>query len=460
MLNYISLYPNVYANDFNEEIIVGPQDKSIESYIILEMMELEDIENIHIEKVEIIDHQDDVDINKHMVNINYKKKDMNSIEIPTEKYIMDGRYGEVVFTIRVSTNLHSKTIVKRILYPIEHNGYYYNNGKRQKAIWQIVDEATYSQRGKNTLKSRMPIIIYQNKHRIIVDVDGNTYNTTSYSYALNAKQRKGPFKSTKKPKAKFINPVMIYSAKMGLTNTAEFFGMKDIVYFSSSYSEEDKEDMYIFELDDIYVKVFKTLFDKYELVKNFVCMCVSLKAFKDFRVNMDVIDDTEYWNCRIGMIGAAKNKNLYSFLEKGNTNMLMIEQLLNGVTRESLRLPNYYKQNIYYLIYWMITNFDDLRRFQNTDMKGKRIRKNEYIVDASLGRKLSENRNKLIERKNRSKMNTMDTLLEIFNFGSDIIISGMRNLNDLIKSDDIVNDMSFIQDLSFSNKGDIAPCIQ
>jgi hypothetical protein len=86
-------------------------------------------------------------------------------------------------------------------------------------------------------------------------------------------------------------------------------------------------------------------------------------------------------------------------------------------------------------------------------MRSKRIRRNEYIVNSSLGRKLSENVNKLIERKSRSKMNNMDTLLELFNFGSDIVVAGMRNLNDLIKTDDIVNDMDFIQSLTFSMKG-------
>lgn len=450
MLNYISLYPNPYETEFNDEIILGTQDDSIASYVIMEMMELEAIENITIEKVEVITNQDELDINNHMVNINYKKKDMASIEIPKAKYLNDGRYGEVVFTIRVATNLNSKTIVKRILIPIEHNGFYYNSGKRMKAIWQIVDEATYSQRGKITLKSRMPVIIYQNKKRQIIDVEGNAHSAPSYSYALNGKQRRG---STKKPKAKFINPVMIYSAKMGYQNTLEFFGMQGIVYIAPEYTEEELEDLYIFPLDNVFIKVHKDLFDRYDLVKSFVCMTYNMKASKDFKVDMDNLEDRKYWVCRIGMVGAAKNKNLDSFLEKGTTNILMIERLLNSVTKKSLRLPNYYKQNIYYLLYWLITNFDELRKYSNTDMRSKRIRKNEYIVNSSLGKKLSENVNKLIERKSRSKMNTMDTLLEIFNFGSDIVVAGMRNLNDLIKTDDIVNDMDFIQNLTFSNKG-------
>ena len=452
MLNYIALYPNEYQNAFNEQIILGTQDDSIASYVIMEMMELEAIENIHIEKVEVVERPDEIDINNHMININYKKKDMHSIEIPRYKYINDGRYGEVRFTIRVETNLHSKTILKRILIPLEYDGFYYNNGKRMKAIWQIVDEATYSQRGKITLKSRMPVIIYQNKRRQITDVDGNIFVAPSYSYALNGKQRRG-VASTKKPKAKFINPLMIYSAKMGYHNTLEFFGMKDIVKVEATYSDDELEDMYIFPLDDIFIKVYKNLFNKYDLVKSFVCMTYNLASPKDFRVNMDILDDTQYWVCRIGTVGAIKNKYLLSFLEKGTTNLLMIERLLNSITKKSLRLPNYYKQNIYYLLYWLITNFDDLRKYANTDMRSKRIRRNEYIVNSSLGRKLSENVNKLIERKSKSKMNNMETLLELFNFGSDIIIAGMRNLNDLIKTDDIVNDMDFLQDIAFSNKG-------
>ena len=453
MLNYVSMYPNPYSGTFNDEILLGIQDDSIADYVIMEMMELEAIDNIKILDIKIVTDQDEVDINQHMININYKKKDMSSIEIPKYKYVSDGQYGEVIFTIKVSTNLHEKIIEKRILIPLEYDGHFYANGKRMKLIWQIVDESTYSQRGKNTLKSRMPVIIYQSKKRFITDVNGENYNVISYSYALNRKQRKGVVKTAKKVKPKFINPLMIYSAKMGFHNTLEFFGMKDLVSVEPTYSEDELDTYYIFPLDKVYIKAYKKSFDQFDLVRSFVCMAYNLKSPKDFPVSMENLDDCKYWTCRIGTVGAARNKNLASFMEKGSTNMFMIERLLNTVTQKSLRLPDYYKQNIYYLLYWMITNFDELRKYANTDMRAKRIRKNEVLVNSSLGRKISENINKLIERKGRSKMNNMDTLLELFNFGSDIIVAAMRNMNDLVKSDDIVNDMDFLQDLSFSNKG-------
>ena len=126
---------------------------------------------------------------------------------------------------------------------------------------------------------------------------------------------------------------------------------------------------------------------------------------------------------------------------------------VDATTIQNLRLPMYYKSNIYYLIYWMMISFDELRTKSNIDMANKRIRKNEYIVNSSLGKKINENINRLIEKRGKSRLNSMDTLLELFNFGSDIIVSGMRNLNDLIKTDDIVNDNDFILDLAYSSKG-------
>jgi hypothetical protein len=448
MLNYIALYPNKYENEFNNEFLLSKNDTPLIDYIISTMREFEAIENIEILDYNIVTNQDEIDINQHSVNINFKKKDLSNIEIPKFKYMTDSKFSEIIFKIKVSTNLSEKIIEKRLLVPVEDNGFYLNNNKKMKAIWQLVDASTYSQRGKITLKARMPIIIYHNKHRLTTDVDGNEFILPSYSYALDTRSKR---KGSKK-KTKFINPLMIYSAKIGFNKTKKFFGMENIVYIVEEIKEKDRDLFYFFELDELFIKVDKYLFDKYDMVKSFVCMTANLRL-KEFPLNYSRLEDKEYWTCRIGYLGAIKNKNILSFKEKGNTTVYMIERLLNNVTINNLRLPKMYKNNIYFLIYWMMVNFDELKLKNNLDMANKRIRKNEYIVLSSLGKKVSENINKIIEKKSKSKMNNMETLLELFNFSSDIIVSGMRNINDLIKSDELVNDLTFLLDLTYSSKG-------
>lgn len=454
MLNYIHLYPNPHEDEFNLDFIQNRQDTPIEDYIINAMREFERISNIEIVDVKVVKDQDEVDINYHSTNINYKKKDLESIQIPKNKSIYDSRYGEVRFKIRITTNLNERVIEKRILMPMmDDTGLYVNNGKKMKAIKQLVDASIYSQRGKITLKAKMPIIIYCNKNRPIIDVDENEHLVPSFSYALEPSKGKGRKGAMGKKKVKFVNPLMIYSAKMGFTRTIDFFGMRDIVEIVGDYTEEMKEENYIFPVNELFVVVNKHLFDKYELVRSFTCMCCGLRS-KGFPLSIRDLDDKNYWIARIGFIGSVKNNNeLKSFYEKGLTMLYMIEQLLNYTTINNLRLPSVYKQNIYYLMYWMITNFDALKARNNIDMKNKRVRVNEYIVDSSLGKKINENINKFIETKSKSRMNTIDTLLELFNFGSDIIVSNMRNLNDLLKSDELVNDLTFLQDLAYSAKG-------
>ena len=90
-----------------------------------------------------------------------------------------------------------------------------------------------------------------------------------------------------------------------------------------------------------------------------------------------------------------------------------------------------------------------LRLYEPTG--GRIIYDNKVIFDKE--KKIAENINKIIEKQSKSKMNTMDTLLESFNFASDIIVNGMRNNGDLVKSDELVNDFTALQDMYFSAKG-------
>lgn len=452
MLNYIAEFPNELEDQLNMDFLDSSYDEPMENWVLAVMQDLESrVSNIDIIDYTIVGDQDDIDINNHLVNINYKKKDLSSIYIPKHKYIQKTRFYEMNFTIRVHTNRNEKTIVKRILLPTIIDGVGYINGKKMRIIWQMVDASTYSRRGQITMKSRLPNMIYCNKHKSITDAFGTEYSLPMYSYAQDSTRKRGG-RAAKKKQIKFINPLLIFMTKMGLKKTLKFWGMHDIIKVKKNYTKKDEKECRIFECNDVYVTAPITVFDREPMVQAFVAMFVLLQN-RDFPVTIDVMEDKEYWMCRLGFVGSAKNKNLNSFLEKGRTSIHMFEILTDVAAEKSLRLPDIYKSNIYYIMYWMITNFDSLKNRVNIDMANKRIRKNEAIVMSTLGRKISENLIKVIERKTKSKMNTMDTLLEIFNFDSGIILTGMRNMNDIVKSDDSSNDMAFLDKFAYTNKG-------
>ena len=448
MLNYIHEYPNPAVDEFNEDFIYGTQDITYEELVTMVMRDFETVENIEILDIELIEDQDEVDYNRHTININYKKKRLDEIEIPKNKFVADSRFAEMVFHIRITTNLNQAVITKRILIPVEENGVCLIGAKNWKPIWQLCDANTYTQRGKVTFKSRMPIIIYQTKNRLITDTSGREWNLTSHSYALDTKsKRRGA-----KKKTKFINPMMIFAAKMGMRRAIEFFDMANIIELVDAIDTDLLPLYTYFQMDNVYIRVPTQLMEEYEIVRNVVCMLVYC-ANRDFPVSWDLLENREYWVCRIGYIGSVKNKNIMSFRDKGYTTIHMIERLYDKISEKNLRLPDVYKQNVYYILYWMIMNFNTLKARNNMDMNNKRIRRHEFIVMATLGKKVSENINKLIEKKSKSKMNTMDTLLELFNFPSDIILSGMKNISDGVKNDDIVNDLTFLQELAYTSKG-------
>lgn len=450
MLNYIHEMPCPIAEEFNDRFIFGEDDTPIEDLVTLVMKDFESVRNIEILSVTTVRDMDEIDYNKHTVNINYKKKRLSDIEIPTNKFVAESRYFEMIFTIKISTNKRTVIIEKPILVPLaDEDGTYLLNSKKLWAIWQLCDANTYTQRGRVTYKSRMPIIVYQTKNRPLVDVSGREWLLTSYSYAMDAKtKRKGA-----KKKTKFINPMMIYAAKMGIHRAIEFFGMKGIVEIVKEADDKYFEDYTYFPMNDLFVRVPTKLLEEFEPVQAVCCMLI-YAANKDFPVKWDLLDNREYWACRIGYVGSVKNSNIRSFRDKGYTTIHMIERFFNEVSKKDLRIPDMYKRDIYTVLYWMIWNFDALKSKNNLDLMNKRIRRNEYIVLATLSKKVNENINKLIEKKSKSKMNTMDTLLELFNFPSDIILSGMRNyLSDVIKSDEIVNDLNFLMNLMYTSKG-------
>lgn len=444
---------NPYEKYFNMDFLTSAEDYQLEDLVVMAMKDTEVINNITIESYEINDNYEDIDYRWHDVNINFKRKDPYAIAVPNYKYMIESYYSKITFTIKIETNLNCRVIKKSILVPkMTDDGYYIINNKKAKSIWQLVEASVYTQRGKITLKSRMPIIMYKTISKDMVDTEGNLYSFKPYSYAMDASsKKKGVAKTAKRTNNKFINPFVIFSAKMGLRQAIKFMYMDSIIEIVQTM-DADKNEYAYFPLNDLYIRVAKVTLEN-ELICSLVGMLYLLQS-TEFPITWDTIDDRDYWISRIGVVGSKRdNKGLSEFRNKGCTTLMMIERLLDKLSEKNLRLPEGFKGNVYEILRWMIVDFDELKLKDNIDVNNKRVRKAEYIIKASLGRKINDNINKIITHRSDSRQNTIDALLEVFNFPDNIILNSMRVINDLIKSEDITNDFTIIEDLAYSSKG-------
>lgn len=454
MKDFVHLYHYPMVDQFNDEFLTSRNDYSLEELTILCMKEYESIENITLDSYEHITDMDEIDTNEHRININFKKKNDDLENVPKFKYIFEDACTEMRFHFTVKTNLNEKKIVKKILLPKAIDGFYIVNNKKAKAIWQLVDASVYTQRGRITLKSRMPIIFYKNSNRPFKDVEDNELSFKQFSFAMDAHSKKKYPNKAKKTKNKFLNPMMILAAKMGIFDAISFMGMRGVITITQDV-KPNKFDKYVYlPLDEVYIKVDRKMFDENDMVRSIAGLLYYLSS-REHPVTWDRLFDKHYWVCRVGLVGSAnsKDKNLEAYKEKGKTTMMMVERHLKTITIMNLRLPECYKENIYCVFRWLMFDYDELKMKDNIDVSAKRVRKNEYIVDATLGRKISEVINTFISKLSDSRSNDMDALLELFNYSSSIILNGMRNLNDLIKADDITNDMTILEDLAYSSKG-------
>ena len=454
MRDTVHLLKNPLEDDYNIDFIKSVNDYKIEDLVVMSMKEVEAISNITIESYGVNYNYDEIDINEHKVNINFKRKNPYDVKIPKYKYLVDSYYADMWFNIKIETNLNVNVITKHILIPmLTDDGYFILNGKKAKAIWQMVEASVYTQRGKTTLKSRMPIIMYKTVTKEMTDTDGNVYTFKPYSYAMDTSSKNKRFvkKTSNKAKNKFINPFCIFAAKIGLLGAIQFMAIERFVSIVQKDELEYHDRFAYFPMDTLYIRVEKIALEN-ELVASLVGMLTMLGT-DEFPITWENVNDTSYWVCRIGIVGTKHDKPLPEFYNKGITTIMMIERLLDNMTIRNLRLPEAHKRNIYEILRWMIVQFDELKVKDNIDINNKRVRKNEYIIKATLGRKINDNINRVITHRSDSRQNTIDALLEIFNFGDDIIINGMRNINDLIKSDDITNDLTLIEDLAYSSKG-------
>jgi hypothetical protein len=259
----------------------------------------------------------------------------------------------------------------------------------------MVDKMLYPSFGAVTVKSLMPICVKTTKEEI-ADMDGNVHIIPVYNIQI--------FKSA-------INVLLIYS-HLTITKTLNFMEVDRFIKVLDKNSEYPKRDDTIYfdcgKKSDIIVAVKKDIFDKEIYVKS-ITGCL-VKLFEQTKIKFVDIDNWEEWMIIVG------GKNT---IRRGMYQHIFFNRLLDDVTRNELKINDYDKQNIYYLLRWIIQNYHTLWAKDNLSMINKRLRCNEY-VGSLITAEVSKRINRLVSLGDKAGIREY---LNVFKFPEDLFVS-------------------------------------
>ena len=423
MLKYLNQLPNEYVDQLNTDLMNKTFDKALVEYIFDAFKGFEILPNVKIIDYEWVPDEDKYDVNDHVIRRNSNKNKVI-------KNVAETRCGVMYIDIEVSgldkngvTKIHY--LKKPLVIPIQDkDGYLMIKGKKCYLIYQMVDKMLYPSFGAVTIKSLMPICVKTSKDEF-TDHEGTAYTIPVYNIQI--------FKTA-------INVLMIYS-NMTITKTLQFMEVDRFIRIESKDKEYPKNPN-ILRFDcgkksDIVVAVKKDIFDKEIYVRSIVGCLVDL--FAETKIKFADIDNWEEWMILVG------GKNT---IRRGIYQHIFFNRLLDDVTRKELKINEYDKQDIYYLLRWIIQNYHVLWSKDNLSMVNKRLRCNEYIgsfVTAEVSKRI----NRIVSLGDKA---TIKEYLNLFKFPEDIFITKLYS-SGVLRYAETNSDMDFSSKFKLTKKG-------
>ena len=355
MRRFLNDMPNDYEKALNKDLLNKTFDRPLHEYIYDAFKGFEILPNIKILGYEWVPDEDKYDVNDHVIRRNSNKN-------KTIKHISETRCGVMYIDAEV-TGLDKNGVMKvhyikkpLVLPIIDEDGYMTIKGKKCYLIYQMVDKMLYPSFSAVTIKSLMPICVKTAKDDF-TDMDGNTYTIPTYTIQI--------FKTA-------INVLLLYS-NLTITKTLNFMEVERFIRIERKGETPPpcKDEIIRFDCgkkSDIIVAVKKKAFDKEIYIRSIVGCLINL--FVETKIKYDQIDDWEEWMIIVG------GKHT---IRRGLYQHIFFNRLLDEVTRKELRINDQDKQNIYYLLRWIIQNYHALWSKDNLSMINKRLRCNEYL---------------------------------------------------------------------------------
>ena len=424
MKKFISEYENPNESRINYGLINREYDDDLVEYIVNCCKSLEVLHQVKFLGYDYITNEADIDTNEY---INARTRTKNKKKDKTKyMHLKDSRYAELRLKFHLNCKGEEDIIVKKLLIPVpDEKGYYTIKGTQYFLMYQVVDNSTYTTKKTLTLKSMMPVSLKQ-RYETFKSTEDIEYTAPIYTMGLFRKD---------------ADILMFYLAKMGLDETLKYFSVDKIINFTVS-TEDIVNNIYFPISTKLFIEVNRHFFDKYMYVRTITFM---LKTLMTNRMTLSSLTSKSYWVEVIGGMGSTNKNTQY---EKGMNTLIFFDRIIDDTTKKILKIHPIHKENIYSILRWMISNFNELRKKDNLDLGNKRLRCNEYIASL-LTKAFSERVNRIISLGSKV---TMKNIKEIFKFPGDLILQQLHR-SGLLRYDDRVNDMDVFGKTKITFKG-------
>ncbi len=315
----------------------------------------------------------------------------------------------ITMKFKISSENKSEIVEVPLFFPkLVDNYYFILNGSNYFPIFQLVDKDTYvigsGQKRSLALKTlRMPVIIFPETFEIKLFNKNNEEiflrKNIQYLKIFNKK----------------INFLYYYLGKFNLQETIKYFELENYISITKEIKEIPFENYYYFIFEGHTVIALnidllneKMSIDSYKYSWIFDFFVSLYNLFDTEKPRFTSIFSHEYW---LKKLGSLFTKNINNQKEKAESILISFERILDSNTANILEIPKEEK-NMYGTIKWMIKDFYNLIEKDNMNLKNKRIRLTEYILNPLL-MKISQVSYRLLNKKGNISFNDLKSVINI-----------------------------------------------
>ena len=318
----------------------------------------------------------------------------------------------------------------------DKNGFMCIKSKQVYLLYQLVNNSTYVTKNSITLKGMMGLCINRQPYAM-VDTNLREYKFPIYKI-LNFQKE--------------FNPLMLFAAKMGMMYALEKFDVARVLsVVDANTPEEDGYTYFFVKTNDkkpkdteVKIKVVTRLFEKYIYLRSMTgILYLALSAAE--KPTAENINDRNFW---LDELGYLYTEDRGGSREIGKSTLVFFERLVDKGTQKVLKMFDHNKYSVYNLTVTLIQNFDEFKKKDNNDISTNRLRLRESI-SALTSIRMGNSVNRILSLGTKVQLSDVMDMLKV---PPNIILRALYK-SQLIKYNDIVNDMDFFNGFKYTIKG-------